>query len=277
MGLASRDVSPISISDCLFSASKRTRAILRYSKHSKELPAMNPYFNPLSAQDTMSTSAQDPISASAQRRLDRFAETTFEPAKALGMVPMVIEQSGRGERAYDIYSRLLKERIIFLVGPVEDYMANLVVAQMLFLESENPDKDVFLYINSPGGSVSAGLSIFDTMNFIKPDVSTLCTGMAASMGSFLLMAGAKGKRIALPNASIMMHQPSGGARGMASDIEISAREILKTRELLNKIYSERTGQTVEKIARDVERDYWLSAEEAKEYGLVDQVIAKRPG
>jgi ATP-dependent Clp protease, protease subunit len=237
---------------------------------------MNPYFNPLSAQDSLHRSAQDPISASAQRRLDRFAESTFEPAQALGMVPMVIEQSGRGERAYDIYSRLLKERIIFLVGPVEDYMANLVVAQMLFLESENPDKDVFLYINSPGGSVSAGLSIFDTMNFIKPDVSTLCTGMAASMGSFLLMAGTKGKRIALPNASIMMHQPSGGARGMASDIEISAREILKTRELLNKIYSERTGQSVEKIARDVERDYWLSADEAKEYGLVDQVIAKRP-
>ncbi len=195
--------------------------------------------------------------------------------QALGMVPMVIEQSGRGERAYDIYSRLLKERIIFMVGPVEDYMANLVVAQMLFLESENPDKDIFLYINSPGGSVSAGLAIFDTMNFIKPDVSTLCTGMAASMGSFLLAAGAKGKRIALPNASIMMHQPSGGARGMAADIEISAREILKTREQLNKIYSERTGQPYEKIARDVERDFWLSANEAKEYGLVDQVIAKR--
>jgi ATP-dependent Clp protease protease subunit len=195
--------------------------------------------------------------------------------QALGMVPMVIEQSGRGERAYDIYSRLLKERIIFLVGPVEDYMANLVVAQLLFLESENPDKDIFLYINSPGGSVSAGLAIFDTMNFIKPEVSTLCTGMAASMGSFLLAAGAKGKRFALPNASVMMHQPSGGARGMAADIEISAREILKTREQLNRIYAERTGQPFEKIARDVERDFWLSANEAKEYGLVDQVIAKR--
>ncbi len=209
-------------------------------------------------------------------RFDTFASSTFEPAQALGMVPMVIEQSGRGERAYDIYSRLLKERIIFMVGPVEDYMANLVVAQMLFLESENPDKDIYLYINSPGGSVSAGLAIFDTMNFIKPDVSTLCTGMAASMGAFLLAAGAKGKRIALPNASVMIHKPSGGARGPASDIEISAREILKTREQLNKILAERTGQTLEKVARDVERDFWLSADESKEYGLVDQVIAKRP-
>ena len=209
-------------------------------------------------------------------RFDTFVDQTFEPAQALGMVPMVIEQSGRGERAYDIYSRLLKERIIFMVGPVEDYMANLVVAQMLFLESENPDKDVYLYINSPGGSVSAGLAIFDTMNFIKPDVSTLCTGMAASMGAFLLAAGAKGKRIALPNASVMIHQPSGGARGPASDIEISAREILKTREQLNKILAERTGQPLEKVARDVERDYWLSAAEAKDYGVVDQVIAKRP-
>jgi ATP-dependent Clp protease, protease subunit len=209
-------------------------------------------------------------------RFDTFTDNTFEPAQALGMVPMVIEQSGRGERAYDIYSRLLKERIIFMVGPVEDYMANLVVAQMLFLESENPDKDIYLYINSPGGSVSAGLAIFDTMNFIKPDVSTLCTGMAASMGAFLLAAGAKGKRIALPNASVMIHQPSGGARGPASDIEISAREILKTREQLNKILAERTGQPLEKVARDVERDYWLSANEAKDYGVVDQVIAKRP-
>jgi ATP-dependent Clp protease, protease subunit len=209
-------------------------------------------------------------------RFDTFTDKTFEPAQALGMVPMVIEQSGRGERAYDIYSRLLKERIIFMVGPVEDYMANLVVAQLLFLESENPDKDIYLYINSPGGSVSAGLAIFDTMNFIKPDVSTLCTGMAASMGAFLLAAGAKGKRIALPNASVMIHQPSGGARGPASDIEISAREILKTREQLNKILAERTGQPLEKVARDVERDYWLSANEAKDYGVVDQVIAKRP-
>jgi ATP-dependent Clp protease protease subunit len=196
--------------------------------------------------------------------------------EGLGMVPMVIETTGRGERAYDIYSRLLKERIIFLVGPVEDYMANLVVAQMLFLESENPEKDIYLYINSPGGSVSAGLAIFDTMNFIKPDVSTLCTGMAASMGAFLLAAGAKGKRIALPNASVMIHQPSGGARGTAADIEISAREILKTREQLNKILAERTGQPLEKIAKDMERDYWMSAEETMAYGLVDQVIAKRP-
>jgi ATP-dependent Clp protease, protease subunit len=217
-----------------------------------------------------------PLGDFLMSRFDTFTDKTFEPAQALGMVPMVIEQSGRGERAYDIYSRLLKERIIFMVGPVEDYMANLVVAQLLFLESENPDKDIYLYINSPGGSVSAGLAIFDTMNFIKPDVSTLCTGMAASMGAFLLAAGAKGKRIALPNASVMIHQPSGGARGPASDIEISAREILKTREQLNKILAERTGQPLEKVARDVERDYWLSANEAKDYGVVDQVIAKRP-
>ncbi|HQC95860.1 MAG TPA: ATP-dependent Clp endopeptidase proteolytic subunit ClpP [Aquabacterium sp.] len=195
--------------------------------------------------------------------------------QALGMVPIVIEQSGRGERAYDIYSRLLRERIIFLVGPVNDATANLVVAQMLFLESENPDKDIFLYINSPGGSVSAGLSIYDTMNFIKPDVSTLCMGMAASMGSFLLMAGAKGKRISLPNAKIMIHQPSGGAQGQATDIEITAREILKTREQLNRIYADRTGQTYEKIAADMERDYYMSPDEAKNYGLIDQVIAKR--
>ncbi len=196
--------------------------------------------------------------------------------RSLGMVPMVIEQSGRGERAYDIYSRLLKERVIFLVGPVEDHMANLVVAQLLFLESENPDKDISLYINSPGGSVSAGMAIYDTMQFIKPDVSTLCTGMAASMGSFLLMAGAKGKRYSLPNSKIMIHQPSGGAHGQATDIEIHAREILKTRETLNKIYADRTGQPLEKITRDMERDYYMSADEAKDYGLVDQVIAKRP-
>ena len=195
--------------------------------------------------------------------------------QSLGMVPIVIEQSGRGERAYDIYSRLLRERIVFLVGPVNDMTANLVVAQMLFLESENPDKDIFLYINSPGGSVSAGLSIFDTMNFIKPDVSTLCMGMAASMGSFLLMAGAKGKRIALPNAKIMIHQPSGGAQGQATDIEITAREIIKTREQLNRLYADRTGQTYEKIAADMERDFYMSPEEAKTYGLIDQVIAKR--
>ena len=195
--------------------------------------------------------------------------------QALGMVPIVIETSGRGERAYDIYSRLLRERIVFLVGPVNDQTANLVVAQMLFLESENPDKDIFLYINSPGGSVSAGLSIYDTMNFIKPDVSTLCMGMAASMGSFLLMAGAKGKRIALPNAKIMIHQPSGGAQGQATDIEITAREIIKTREQLNRIYADRTGQSFEKIAADMERDYYMSPDEAKTYGLIDQVIAKR--
>ncbi len=193
----------------------------------------------------------------------------------LGMVPIVIEQSGRGERAYDIYSRLLRERIIFLVGPVNDGTANLVVAQMLFLESENPDKDIFLYINSPGGSVSAGLSVFDTMQFIKPDVSTLCLGMAASMGSFLLMAGAKGKRGALPNSRIMIHQPSGGAQGQASDIEIQAREIIKTREQLNRIYADRTGQSVERIAADMERDYWMSPSEAQDYGLIDQVLDKR--
>ncbi|MDP1985371.1 MAG: ATP-dependent Clp protease proteolytic subunit, partial [Sulfuritalea sp.] len=171
--------------------------------------------------------------------------------RALGLVPMVIETSGRGERAYDIYSRLLRERVIFLVGPVNDQTANLVVAQMLFLESENPDKDISLYINSPGGSVSAGLSVFDTMQFIKPDVSTLCMGIAASMGSFLLMAGAKGKRFALPNSRVMIHQPSGGAQGQATDIEIHAREILKTREQLNRIYAERTGQTIEKIRSDM--------------------------
>jgi ATP-dependent Clp protease protease subunit len=193
----------------------------------------------------------------------------------LGMVPIVIEQSGRGERAYDIYSRLLRERIVFLVGPVNDAVANVVVAQLLFLESENPDKDIFLYINSPGGSVSAGLSVFDTMQFVKPDVSTMCLGMAASMGSFLLMAGAKGKRLALPNSRIMIHQPSGGAQGQATDIEIQAREIIKTREQLNRIYADRTGQTYEKIAADMERDFFMSPEEAKTYGLIDQVIDKR--
>jgi ATP-dependent Clp protease, protease subunit len=195
--------------------------------------------------------------------------------QGLGMVPIVIEQSGRGERAYDIYSRLLRDRLIFLVGVVNDQTANLVVAQLLFLESENPDKDISLYINSPGGSVSAGLSIFDTMQFIKPDVATLCMGMAASMGSFLLMAGAKGKRSALPNSRIMMHQPSGGAQGQASDIEIQAREILKTREQLNRIYADRTGQTIERIAADMERDRWMSPSEALDYGLVDKVLEKR--
>ncbi len=199
-----------------------------------------------------------------------YSETT-----GLGMVPIVIEQSGRGERAYDIYSRLLRERIVFLVGGINDATANLVVAQMLFLESENPDKDIHLYINSPGGSVSAGMSIFDTMQFVKPDVSTMCMGIAASMGSFLLMAGAAGKRAALPNSRVMIHQPSGGAQGQAADIEIQAREILKTREQLNRIYSERTGQSVEKIAADMERDYWMSPAEAKAYGLIDQVLDKR--
>ena len=193
----------------------------------------------------------------------------------LGMVPIVIETSGRGERAYDIYSRLLRERVVFLVGPVNDATANLVVAQLLFLESENPDNDISLYINSPGGSVSAGMSIFDTMNFIKPDVSTLCMGMAASMGAFLLSAGTKGKRFALPNSKVMIHQPLGGTQGQATDIEIHAREILKTREQLNKILAERTGQPLEKIQADTERDYYMSAAEAKEYGLVDQVIDKR--
>ena len=193
----------------------------------------------------------------------------------LGMVPMVIEQSGRGERAYDIYSRLLKERVVFLVGPVNDQSANLVVAQMLFLESENPDKDIHFYINSPGGSVSAGMSIFDTMNFIKPDVSTLCMGMAASMGAFLLAAGAKGKRFALPNSRVMIHQPLGGAQGQATDIEIHAREILRLRADLNRILSERTGQPLEKIERDTERDYFMAAAEAAEYGLIDKVIDKR--
>ncbi len=193
----------------------------------------------------------------------------------LGMVPMVIEQSGRGERSYDIYSRLLKERVIFLVGPVNDQTANLVVAQLLFLESENPDKDISFYVNSPGGSVSAGMAIYDTMNFIKPDVSTLCTGFAASMGAFLLASGAKGKRFSLPNSKIMIHQPSGGSQGQATDIEIQAREILKTREQLNKILAAQTGQPLDRIERDTERDYYMSADEAKEYGVVDQVISKR--
>ena len=196
--------------------------------------------------------------------------------RGLGLIPMVIEQSGRGERSYDIYSRLLRERIIFLVGPVNDQTANLVVAQLLFLESENPDKDVFLYINSPGGSVSAGMAIFDTMNFIKPDVSTLCTGMAASMGAFLLAAGKKGKRVALPNSKVMIHQVLGGASGQATDIEIHAKEILKTKDTMNRILAEKTGQPLEKVERDTERDYFLDAEEAKTYGLVDQVLAHRP-
>jgi ATP-dependent Clp protease protease subunit len=193
----------------------------------------------------------------------------------LGLVPMVVEQSGRGERAYDIYSRLLKERVIFLVGPVNDMSANLIVAQMLFLESENPDKDISLYINSPGGSVSAGMAIFDTMQFIKPDVSTLCTGLAASMGAFLLAAGTKGKRFSLPNSRIMIHQPLGGAQGQASDIEIQAREILYLRERLNAILAEKTGRSVEQISKDTDRDNFMSAEAASEYGLIDKVLTNR--
>jgi ATP-dependent Clp protease protease subunit len=193
----------------------------------------------------------------------------------LGMVPVVVEQSGRGERAYDIYSRLLKERVIFLVGPVNDHTANLVVAQMLFLESENPDKDISLYINSPGGSVSAGLAIFDTMQFIKPDVSTLCTGLAASMGAFLLAAGAKEKRFSLPNSRIMIHQPLGGAQGQAADIEIQAREILYLRERLNQILADKTGRSIEQIARDTDRDNFMSAEQAAEYGMIDKVLTHR--
>ena len=198
-----------------------------------------------------------------------------QETQGLGMVPIVIEQSGRGERAYDIYSRLLREHVIFLVGPVMDQSANLIVAQLLFLESENPDKDISFYINSPGGSVSAGLAIYDTMQFIKPAVSTLCLGIAASMGAFLLAAGTKGKRFALPNSRIMIHQPSGGAQGQASDIEIQAREILYLRERLNKILADKTGQPVERIARDTDRDNFLSAEDAVSYGLIDKVLVSR--
>ncbi len=193
----------------------------------------------------------------------------------LGYVPIVVEQSGRGERSYDIYSRLLRERVIFFVGPVNDQSANLVVAQLLFLESENPDKDISLYINSPGGSVYAGLAIYDTMQFVKPDVSTLCTGIAASMGAFLLAAGTKGKRYTLPNSRIMIHQPSGGAQGQASDIQIQAREILSLRERLNTILAHSTGQAVERIAEDTERDNFMSAEDAVSYGLVDKVLVSR--
>ena len=195
--------------------------------------------------------------------------------KALGLVPMVIEQTSRGERSFDIYSRLLKERVIFIVGPIEDQMANLVVAQLLFLESENPDKDVHVYINSPGGSVTAGLSIYDTMCFIKPDVSTMCIGQAASMGAFLLSGGAKEKRYILPNARTMIHQPSGGAQGQATDIEIQAKEILFLRERLNGLLAEHTGQPIDVIERDTERDRFMSAEQSVEYGLVDEVISSR--
>jgi len=191
------------------------------------------------------------------------------------LVPMVVEQTARGERAFDIYSRLLKERVIFLVGPIDDYMANLVVAQLLFLESENPDKDIHLYINSPGGVITSGLSIYDTMKFIKPDVSTMCIGQAASMGAFLLSAGTKGKRYALPNSRVMIHQPSGGAQGQATDIEIQAREILYLREKLNKLMADHCSQPLERVARDVERDYFMNSEQAKEYGLIDHIIDKR--
>ncbi|ANN67632.1 ATP-dependent Clp endopeptidase proteolytic subunit ClpP [Bordetella bronchialis] len=214
--------------------------------------------------------------------MDRFTDfyasmhggTSVTPT-GLGYIPMVIEQSGRGERAYDIYSRLLRERVIFLVGPVTDNSANLVVAQLLFLESENPDKDISFYINSPGGSVYAGMAIYDTMNFVKPDVSTLCTGLAASMGAFLLAAGKKGKRYTLPNSRIMIHQPSGGAQGQASDIKIQAEEILRLRDRLNRILADNTGQPQERIAQDTERDNFMSAEDALSYGLVDKVLASR--
>ena len=195
--------------------------------------------------------------------------------QALGLVPMVVEQSGRGERAYDIYSRLLKERVIFLVGPVNDVTANLVVAQLLFLEAENPDKDIHFYINSPGGSVSAGLSVYDTMQFIKPAVSTLCMGQACSMGAFLLTAGARGKRFALPNSRVMIHQPMGGFQGQASDIAIHAKEILSLRAKLNELMAHHTGQPMERIERDTDRDNFLSAQEAAEYGLIDKVLANR--
>jgi ATP-dependent Clp protease, protease subunit len=205
---------------------------------------------------------------------DREMNRTFEP-QDIGLVPMVVETSGRGERAYDIYSRLLKERVVFLVGPVNDMTANLVVAQMLFLESENPDKDIHLYINSPGGAVTAGMAIYDTMQFIKPDVSTLCIGQAASMGSFLLAAGAKGKRFCLPNSRVMIHQPLGGFQGQASDIEIHAKEILFLKQRLNEMLARHTGQSIERIERDTDRDNFLSADAAVEYGLIDKVLSQR--
>ena len=193
------------------------------------------------------------------------------PTRSLGLVPMVLEQSARGERSYDIYSRLLKERIVFLCGPVDDVVANLIMAQLLWLESENPDKDIHLYINSPGGSVTAGLSVYDTMQFVRCDIATMCVGQAASMGAFLLAAGAEGKRVALPNSRMMLHQPSGGSQGVASDIEIQAREIVLIRTRLNEILAEHTSQAIEKIAEDTDRDYWMNPEEALEYGLVDTV------
>jgi ATP-dependent Clp protease protease subunit len=209
------------------------------------------------------------------REVIRVNNMLRDEVQNLGLVPMVIEQSGRGERAFDIYSRLLKERVVFLVGGVNDHVANLVIAQMLFLESENPDKDISLYINSPGGSVSAGLAIFDTMNFIKPDVSTLCIGMAASMGAFLLAAGAKGKRFCLPNSRVMIHQPLGGVSGQATDIEIHAKEILALKESLNKILADKTGQSLETVSKDTDRDNFMSAKDALKYGLIDKVMEQR--
>jgi len=218
----------------------------------------------------------DPRAAEyAMQGVTAMARSGFQAPEALGLIPMVIEQSGRGERAYDIYSRLLKERVVFMVGPVNELSANLIVAQLLFLESENPDKDISFYINSPGGLVSAGLAIYDTMQFIKPDVSTLCIGQAASMGSLLLCAGAKGKRYCLPNSRVMIHQPMGGFQGQAAEIEIHAREILYLREKLNQIMAKHTGQPIERIARDTDRDYFLSAEESREYGLIDRVLTSR--
>ncbi|MEZ5567278.1 MAG: ATP-dependent Clp endopeptidase proteolytic subunit ClpP [Halioglobus sp.] len=206
---------------------------------------------------------------------DYFEGQNRSKVNNLGLIPMVVEQTARGERSYDIYSRLLKERVVFAVGPVEDHMANLIVAQLLFLESENPDKDIHLYINSPGGSVTAGLSIYDTMQFIKPDVSTMCVGQAASMGAFLLSGGAKGKRYCLPNARTMIHQPSGGAQGQATDIDIQAREILIIRQRLNELMAEHTGQPIEIIERDTERDRFMNAQQSQEYGLVDEVVQRR--
>ena len=208
---------------------------------------------------------------------DRTARTGASDIQALGLVPRVVEQTPRGERAYDIYSRLLKERVIFIVGPVEDHMANLVVAQLLFLESENPDKDIHVYINSPGGSVTAGLAIYDTIQFIKPDVTTMCIGQAASMGAVLLAGGTKGKRYSLPHSRVMIHQPMGGFQGQASDIDIHAREILLVRERLNRILADHTGQPMEQIQHDTDRDRFMSAEESQEYGIIDDVLHRRPG
>jgi ATP-dependent Clp protease, protease subunit len=205
------------------------------------------------------------------------ATGSMPEVRGLNLVPMVVEQTARGERSYDIYSRLLKERVIFMVGPVEDYTANVVVAQMLFLESDNPDKDIHLYINSPGGVVTAGMAIYDTMQYIKPDVSTMCIGQAASMGALLLAGGAKGKRLALPHSRIMIHQPAGGFQGQATDIDIHAREILRLRERLNKVLADHSGQTVETIANDTERDRFMEAGEARDYGLIDEVLSNRPG